>query len=78
MHSVSLQARQQYLPAEQPCHLRQTVSVHARVGEVVEETKLEGGLLLTPGCGTRGVSVLQAVALDQGALVVQDMPACDP
>ena len=67
-----------YLPVEQPCHLRQTVSVHARVEEVVEGTKLEGGLWLTPGCGTRGVSVLLEVALDQEVSVVQGMLACDP
>ena len=54
------------------------MNVHARVVEAVEETKLEGGLWSTPGCGTRGVLVLQAVALDREVSVVQDMLACDP
>ena len=54
------------------------MNVHARVVEAVAETKLEGGLWSTPGCGTRGVLVLQAVVLDQGAWAVQDLPTCDP
>ena len=66
------------VPVEQPCHSRQTVNVHARVVEAVAETKLEGGLWSTPGCGTRGVLVLQAVVLDQVAWAVQDLPTCDP
>ena len=66
------------LPVEQPCHSRQTVNVHARVVEAVAETKLEGGLWSTPGCGTRGVLVLQGGVLDQEVWVVPDMPACGP